>query len=117
MADAIVSTWQEIELVLTPIIGQRGVTALYKRSLFLTSAAYSALAELHDGLLSAIDLAALKSELAQQSAAAAAAAGGAHLQKFYELLASLVGDSLSEQLLGSVWANTSSGPPAQETLP
>ena len=43
--------------------------------------------------------------------------GGALLQTFYELLASLVGPSLTERLLRSVWAHSSSGPPAQDTSP
>ena len=39
------------------------------------------------------------------------------LQTFHELLATLVGPSLTERLLRSVWADSSSGPPAQDTSP
>jgi hypothetical protein len=117
IAEAIVSTWQEIDAALSPIIGQRGVAALYKRSLYLTGAAHPWLAATHGSVQPTMDLAALKSVFVQQTSADAAAAGNALLQKFHELLASLVGSSLTERLLRSVWANPSSGPPAQDTSP
>jgi hypothetical protein len=116
IAEAAVSIWQEIDAALTPIIGQRGVAALYRRSLYITGATHPWLAGTHEGVPTAMDLAALKSALAQQNSAAAVG-GGALLQTFHELLASLVGPSLTERLLRSVWANSSSGPPAQDTLP
>jgi len=117
IAEAVVATWQEVDAALTPIIGQRGVAALYKRSLYLTGAAQPWLAGTHKGVPTAMDLAALKSVLAQQSSANAAAGGGALLQTFYELLTSLVGPSLTERLLRPVWANSLSGRPAQDTTP
>jgi hypothetical protein len=117
IADAMVATWQEIDAALTPIIGSRGVAALYKRSLYLTGAAHPWLAVLHGGSQAEIDLAALKSVVAQQGSADAALGGNALLQTFYQLLGSLVGPSLTERLLRSVWADSLSGPPAQDTKP
>lgn len=115
VADAVVATWQEIDAALNPIVGRKGVAALYKRSLYLTGAAHPWLAGMHEGAQAAIDLAALKSVLAQQSSADAALGGNALLQTFYQLLGSLVGPSLTERLLRSVWEHTSRGPPAQDT--
>ena len=115
IADAIVSTWQVIDAALSPIIGQGGVAALYKRSLYLTGQVYSWMAGMHEGVPTAMDLAALKSLLVQQGSADAAAGGGVLLQTFRELLASLVGPSLTDQLLHSVAANFSSAQPAQDT--
>jgi hypothetical protein len=115
IADAIVSTWQLIDIALTPIIAQQGVAALYKRSLYLTVPAHSWLAGTHEGIQSTMDLALLKSVLVRQSSADAAACGGALLQTFYELLTSLVGLSLTERLLRSVWANSLSGTSAQDS--
>jgi hypothetical protein len=117
IADAIVSAWQEIEAVLSPIVGQRGVAMLYKRSLYLIGPAHPWLAGMHEGVQTAVDLAALKSVFAQQNSTDAAAAGGAFLQTFHDLLASLVGPALTEQLLRPVWAHFPSGPPAQDTSP
>ena len=112
-----VSTWQDIDAVLSPVIGQRGVAMLYKRSLYLIGPVHPWLAGMHEGVQATIDLEALKSAFAQQSSANAAAAGGAFLHTFYELLTSLVGPSLTERLLRPVWAHFSSGPPAPDTLP
>jgi hypothetical protein len=115
IADAMAATWKEIDAALTPIIGSRGVVALYKRSLYLTGAAYPWLAGMHDRAPAAIDLAALKSVVAQQSSAQAALGGNALFRTFYQLLGSLIGPSLTERLLHPVWAYSLSGPPAQDT--
>jgi hypothetical protein len=114
IADTIISIWHEIDGALHPIVGQRGVASLYRRSLHLTSPAYPWLAGLQDDIQAAMDLAALRSVLVQQSSANAAASGGDLLQTFHELLASLVGDSLTERLLRSIWAMSTSLP-AQDT--
>ena len=68
----------------------------------------------HEGVQTDMDLAALKSVFRQQSSANAAGGGSALFQTFYELLASLIGPSLTERLLRSVWATSSSGPSAQD---
>jgi hypothetical protein len=116
IADAIVTTWHEIDAALGPIVGRGGVAALYRRSLHLTAPAHPWLAGAGQGLQTPMDLAALRSVLAQQPSAAAAAGGGALLQRFHELLTSLVGPSLSEQLLRSVWGSLG-GLSARETSP
>lgn len=117
VAEAIASIWQELDSALGPILGRRGVAALYKRSLYLTGQARPGLAGLHEGVLAAMDLAALKAAFARESAAGAASGGGELLQTFYGLLTSLVGPSLTERLLRSVWAPFLNGPPAQDNPP
>lgn len=117
IADAVVATWQDIDAALTPIIGSKGVVALYKRSLYLTGTAHPWLAGTDEGAEGAIGPAALKSVVAQQSNADAALGGNALLQTFYQLLGSLIGPSLTERLLGRAWADSSSGPPAPDTKP
>ena len=117
IAEAIVSTWQGIEAALSPVIGKRGVAALYERSLHLSGLSHPWLAATRESVQTTMDLPALKSALSQQSSANAAAAGGALLQTVYELLASLIGPSLTERLLDPVWARLSSGLPAQDTTP
>lgn len=115
IAEAVFAIWQEVDDALTPIIGPRGVAALYYRSLHLTGAAHPWLAGRHDIVQPAVNPTAFKSILAQQDSAAAAAAGSAFLQTFHDLLASLIGPSLTERLLQAVWANASSGTAAQDT--
>lgn len=112
------SAWQHIQIVLAPVIGQRGVAALYKRSLYLASKAYPWLAAAQAGnSLAEIDFALLQVESARHSSAEAAAAGGALLLSFHHLVGSLIGPSLSGQLLGEVWVKFFSGSPAQDPSP
>jgi len=114
VADAIVAVWREIDQALHPIIGHRGVAALYNRSLKLTAAAYPWLAQGHAGALAALDPTALRAALVRQAPDAAAAAGNALFETFRDLLASLVGESLTQRLLHTVWDHTAGAPPAQD---
>lgn len=118
IADAIGDLWDRIELALTPIIGQRGVAALYGRSVYLAAAAHPWL-QSQEEPPATLSLTVLKSAIARQQAAEAAAGGVAVLQAFHALLSSLIGASLTVRLLDAVWAppSPSSGPPAQDPSP
>jgi hypothetical protein len=114
IAAMVVAIWREIDATLRPILGQRGVASLYRRSLHLTTAAHPWFAGMQDATHPALDLAALEATLAAQDKLEAAAGAGDLLQAFHELLDSLVGTSLTDQLLSSIWANFSRGDPAQD---
>ena len=116
IADAMVGTWKAVDVALAPILGSRGVAALYQRSIFLASGAHAWLAPLQDSVDGRIDPAALKAAFAQQTSAHARAGGDALMQTFHQLLASLVGSSLTGRLLHSVWSDPSILPP-QDTSP
>lgn len=113
-ASCVASLCEDIGVALTPIVGPRGVAALYKRSLFLTSQQHPVLSGLHEGIQSTMDLSRLTTTLAALSEAEANTVGAALLQSFYELLSSLVGLSLTDRLLGSLWDHPLSDPPALE---
>jgi hypothetical protein len=118
IARAVVATWQAIDAALAPIIGTQGVAALYKRSLSLTAALHPWLADMPAGVQATMNLEALEAVFAQQGSGDAVVGGNALLQTFHQLLGSLVGPSLTERLLRSVWAADSShGAPAQDTTP
>lgn len=117
VADHVVAVWRQADDALTPIIGKRGVVALYGRSLYLAAPDHPWLAGLREADATAVDEAALRTVLARQDAAAAAAGGGALLQTFHELLASLVGSSLTGRLLAAAWALPTSGPAARGKAP
>ena len=106
IAAACGAIWLELDAVLSPIIGPRGVTALGQRSLHLASAGHPWLPRPQPGGSALLDSALLMSLLAQRSSEDAAAAANAFLQTFRELLVSLIGGSLTERLLRTVW-----GPP------
>ncbi len=117
IADAAASTWRDVDTALSPIISQRGVAELYKRSLHLTHGNHPCLTAVYEGKLEPGDFAALQTALSQQSSQNAAAAHGALLQSFCDLLVHLIGASLTEQLLRSVSNPHSSGDAAQDTTP
>jgi hypothetical protein len=101
---------------LTPILGAGGVAALYNRSVHLAGQTHTWMAAAKAGVPAAMDLAALTSLIERQTPTDAAAGGGLLLHTFYELLTSLIGPSLTERLLRSVWAPFLIGS-SQDTLP
>ena len=98
-AEAAVTTWREVDAALSPIIGARGVAALYRRSIQLSSALHPWLAGAHDSESTDGDIAALRAQMRGQTAADAAAGNVALLQAFGDLLARLIGEALASRLL------------------
>jgi hypothetical protein len=117
IAQAIVSTLQGMDTALTPILGQQGVAALYRRSLHLCAANHPRLAGTYDNVQASLDLTALKSVLVEQSEADALFFGEVMLTTFYQLLTTLIGPSLTARLLRDVWKPSLSDTPAQENSP
>ena len=115
VAEIVNSAWERIAAALAPVIGHRGVAALYRRSLYLAAVSHAWLAVAQGGgSLAEMDLAPLRAELARRSGAEAAAAGATLLLSFHGLVDSLIGPTLSGQLLGGVWGDLFSGSPAQD---
>ena len=100
---SIITTWQDVDAALTPIIGPRGVAALFNRSLQLASLLQPVLHGIEAATPTTMDLSPLKLRLAGQSPTDAAATGAAMLHTFHQLLGTLIGASLTEQLLRRVW--------------
>jgi hypothetical protein len=100
---------QGIDEALAPILGKRGVAALLTRSMHLTSKSHNWMV----GATGADRTVAeeLKSSLARQTSAEAASGGLLFLKTFNDLLTSLIGPSLTDRLLRSVWANVSGDKP------
>lgn len=116
VAAAVTSAFQGIDQALAPIIGKRGVAALYKRTVHLASGTHSWLVPTKEEIPTAIDVTALEAALVEQTAADAAAAGALLLQTFHQLLTTLVGPSIAERLLHPVWATFLSGPSAKDNM-
>jgi len=118
IADAIGAMWADIEGALQPVLGRRGVAALFKRTLHLTATRHPWLAALKAGDAdSAVDLVELTELFAQQSPAAVAEAGCTLFTLFRDLLTTLIGDRLSERLLQAAWSTSSRAAPAQDPTP
>lgn len=110
IAQATLDTWHQVADRLAPVIGARGVDALLSRSLHLTNRAFPWLAITGSDGDSVALLASLKTRLAGAETTAAAQAGHALLATFTELLATLIGESLTERLLTPVWVAPSPDP-------
>lgn len=108
------STWRDIDAALSPIVGPRGVAALFNRSLFVTSAHYPCLTAVRESDSPPGEFATLQATLAQQTTSNAASASDALLQTFKQLLTKLIGGSLTERLLESVLNNLSCGSAVQD---
>jgi hypothetical protein len=101
IADSAVVVWQELDAALSPIIGRRGVAALFKRSVLLTAPAHPSLVAAHWDVETGGDFESLRASLKQQSVAHAIATNGALLRQFVDLLIALIGESLTSRLLQS----------------
>ena len=90
-----------------PVIGARGVDALFNRSLHVTSKTYPWIAM--DGPGENVDmvLSGLRARIAIRELSDAVEVCHALLVNFTELLASLIGDSLTKRLLITVWVPAS----------
>jgi hypothetical protein len=115
VAQLVATSCFEIDKALTPIIGERGLTALLKRSLHTASVQQAWLSSCQETLDLKTDLPELMAAFSQQTPKVAALGGGLFLEQFHQLLTALVGPSLTERLLRSVWANFLSGSFAQDS--
>jgi hypothetical protein len=117
LASAVVQVWQDIDEVLAPVLGSRGVLALYKRSLWLAGSAHPWLEAPHEAVGERLDHSELKLALAQREPSTAAAGAGDLFKAFRTVLAGLIGITLTERLLFAVWNNTLRGSRAQDPPP
>lgn len=104
VADALVSTWQEIDAALSPVLGRHAVALLYQRSACHAAKAHPWLAGICEDRR-ALPTEALRTAFEQQGSATAAAAGYELLRAFLGMLASLVGLPLAERLLRFVYSS------------
>jgi hypothetical protein len=113
-SEATATTWRLVEAQLVPVIGARGLDVLFRRALHQTTTAFPWLAVAVDRGGSTGPLPSLMACLAAQRTATASDAAYALLFTFAELLATLIGEALTERLLAPVWARPSL-PSVQET--
>lgn len=98
---ATLAVWHQMAARLIPVIGHRGVGALFERALHLASHSFPWLEGKDSDGTPAEAL--LGARLEAHDARAALEAGGAVLVTFAELLSTLIGGPLSNRLLASVW--------------
>jgi hypothetical protein len=114
VAEATLDLSQQMTASLAPVIGTRGVDVLFRRSLHLASRTFPWLVmagEPGDNVSLSADL---QARLAGRAPDVAMEASLGLLVTFTELLSTLIGESLTERLLGQVWA-LNSPPSVQES--
>ena len=102
VAEASLAIWRRIAAQLTPVIGARGVDALFGRALHLASREFPWLAQPLADEPSADPMASGCGRLQVRDGTAALEAAVALLGTFTDLLATLIGTTLCERLLGPV---------------
>jgi hypothetical protein len=105
-ADVAMALWLPLESELSAIIGEGGFNSLYARSLYLIHASFPWLAAADSSRFVDFQLADLKTSLDCQSAAEASKASLMLLLTFTDILASLIGESLTNGILRSAWGGT-----------
>lgn len=104
VAEAAISTWHAVSLRLAPVIGVQGVDVLFRRSLHLTGKTFPWMVIAGYQASNKVLLDSLQVRVAGCEAALAIEASATLLETFTGLLASLIGESLTERLLAPVWA-------------
>lgn len=102
IASAAQETWRDINIILMPIIGRRGVIALIKRSVHLQQAKYKLLDEIQVARICPEKFSALHTILIKQNHANADLISSALLNCFYDLLINFIGAPLAHQLFHAV---------------
>ena len=110
IASATQDLWREVGACLAPMIGARGVDALFSRSLHLTTRVLPWLGKPGEYREGVGDLAGFTARLEGCDPLRAAEASEALLVTFTDLLATMIGSSLAEHLLEPVWAATAPAP-------
>lgn len=111
IAKEVVQTWLRVEAVLQPIVGAKGVAALYGHSRQRAAEQYPWLNS-GDGAQpdwKLMDLNLLQLQLADQGPGEALRASLVHLDKFERLLGTLIGEVLKNQLLAQAWPSPNQG--------
>lgn len=116
IANAACKNWCAINNALSPVIGQKGVITLIKRSLQLQRQEYPALKTITDLNILSAKFPTLHAVLIKQTTSNAVLMNNALLNTFYELLTNLIGTELTHRLLHSVLVTPSNGDPVQDTL-
>jgi len=106
--------WCAISDTLSPIIGKRGMTALFERALHLSAAHHPWLEDARESSTDTPAFSALATLLLNQPESEAIASMTTLFESFDRLLIGLIGESLTERLLQPIWALPSAGTTRQD---
>lgn len=106
--DVVLDLWQSLSSQLISIIGEGGFNSLYDRSLYLTRASFPWIAASES--VRSVDhrFSELKLSLAERDPPEAGKASHLLILTFTNILASLIGEPLTIDILSSAWGNHAS---------
>ena len=107
VAKATFILWNLVAVRLTPVIGTKGVDILFRRSLHLTTAAFPWLTAIEEYQDMPSLISSTKARMTNRETSDSTEAGCAFLITFIELLKTLIGESLTGRLLGTIWVSPS----------
>jgi hypothetical protein len=115
VTDLTIRLWQSIASELIPIIGEDGFAALYSRSLHVTRSTFPWLNATGQKPQQAdLQFIALKASLEARTSAESVEVGAALLFTFTDILASLIGESLTTGILRAAWGDHASETTSKE---
>ena len=116
VADAAIILWEQMATEVISIVGEGGFASLYARSIFLTQSTFPWLARAAGSPTPQTDhrFAELKMSLEGQAPAQASEANSFLLIAFTNILASLIGEKLTANILHSAWGNPVSNSAREE---
>lgn len=114
VADASIDLWEQMASQIISIIGEDGFNSLYARSVFLTQPAFPWLAAALLSPHSDHRFAELKKRLEGQTPSQARDANSLLLRTFTDILAALIGETLTARIVSSAWGNDASPSTSKE---
>jgi len=109
VAQVSIDLWQRLASELVSIIGEGGFQSLFSRSVQLTSLAYPWIAPVHVWLPAKAQFPDLQASLAEHEFIEASEASVSLLVTFSDVLAALIGDTLTNSILTSAWGDEAPG--------
>lgn len=114
IADAAMDLWEKLAGEIISVVGEAGFNSLYERSVHLAQPTFPWLPPSSSPLQAQNRFAELRTRLADQTPADAHAANSLLLTAFTDILASLIGEQLTANILRSAWGDLASVTSAKE---
>ena len=109
VVDAAIKLWEQMATEIISIVGESGFNSLYSRSIFLTQSTFPWVAASTKSPLTDQRFAELKMNFEGQTPEQAIEANSLLLITFTDILASLIGEQLTNTILRSAWGNDATG--------
>ncbi|MFZ2404832.1 MAG: hypothetical protein WAW41_06820 [Methylobacter sp.] len=113
-ADTAIILWKQMATQIILIVGEGGFNSLYERSMFLTQSTFPWLSAGSPSTQTDQRFEDLKKSFEGQTPVQVGEANSLLLITFTDILASLIGEQLTNSILRSAWANDASDSPGKE---